>query len=148
MVLSRIPQRLHDSPQLRFIAAGAVAAGVNWLVRFPIELVMPFTPALLVATAIGMVCGFWLYRAWVFPGSDRSLLRQVRDFVLVNIAGQTTMFAVAVLAHSALLAAGTGALVSGGAAHMLGIAVGAVTNYFGHRHVTFASPPDPRERAP
>ena len=137
-------RRALDRPEARFLVAGGIAALVNWLVRFPVELVLPYFAALLVATCIGMTCGFLLYRAWVFPGSTRPLAGQVRDFILVNLTGQATMLGVAALVRQLLIAAGVGTLVAGASAHALGIAVGAVVNYLGHRHVTFTgggSPP-------
>lgn len=137
-----LARRALDRPETRFLIAGGIAALVNWVVRFPIELVLPFLASLAAATAIGMTCGFLLYRSWVFPGSERPLLAQIRDFVLVNLTGQATMLAVAAIARELLLAAGIGVLVAGGAAHALGIAVGAVVNYVGHRHVTFTATGD------
>ena len=122
----------------RFLVAGCIAALVNWLARFPVELFLPYIAALLVATAIGMTCGFLLYRAWVFPGSARPLAQQAGDFVLVNLGGQAAMLAVAALTRELMLLAQVETLVAGAAAHALGIAVGAVVNYLGHRDITFA----------
>lgn len=121
----------------RFLVAGAVAAFVNWLVRFPLDLVMPYAAAVVLATGIGMVCGFLLYRAWVFPGSDRSLAAQIVDFVLVNLVGMAVMVAIAVALRSLLLGADVNADVAAAVAHAVGIATGAVANFLGHRHVTF-----------
>jgi energy-coupling factor transport system substrate-specific component len=123
----------------RFLVAGAIAALVNWLVRFPIELVLPFFAALAVATCVGMTCGFLLYRAWVFPGSSRPIVGQVRDFILVNLTGQATMLGVAVLARQLLIEIQIDPVVAGASAHALGIAGGAVVNYLGHERVTFSS---------
>jgi len=129
-----------DRPEGRFLVAGGIAALVNWLVRFPVELVVPYLAALLVSTCVGMTCGFLLYRAWVFPGSPRPLAGQIRDFILVNLTGQAAMLAVAASLRPLLMLVAVGALLAGASAHALGIAVGAVVNYLGHRHVTFARP--------
>ena len=126
-----------QSSQSRFLVAGAAAALVNWLARFPVELVLPFAAAVAVATGIGMACGFVLYRSWLFPGSDRPITAQMRDFVLVNLLGQATMLGLAILLREAFILAGLSAWIAGAAAHALGIAAGAVVNYLGHRHVTF-----------
>ena len=142
-----LARRALDRPEARFLIAGGIAALVNWLVRFPVELVLPYFAALLVATCIGMTCGFLLYRAWVFPGSTRPLAGQVRDFILVNLTGQATMLGVAALVRQLLISLDVGTLVAGASAHALGIAVGAVVNYLGHRHVTFSGADrDPSER--
>jgi len=134
-------RRLLDRPQGRFVVAGGIAALVNWLVRFPIELAVPYFAALLLATSMGMACGFVLYRSWVFPGSTRSLAGQIRDFILVNLTGQAMMLAIATIARQLLLAVQVGPLIAGAAAHTLGIAVGAIVNYLGHRHLTFTTAP-------
>ena len=132
-----LPRRALDRPEVRFLVAGGIAALVNWLARFPVELVLPYFAALLVATAVGMTCGFLLYRAWVFPGSTRPLAGQIRDFILVNLTGQATMLAVATLVRQLLVAIGVETIIAGSSAHALGIAIGAIVNYLGHRHVTF-----------
>jgi putative flippase GtrA len=143
-----LARRTFDRPEGRFLVAGGIAALVNWLVRFPVELILPYFAALIVATCVGMTCGFLLYRAWVFPGSTRPLAGQIRDFVLVNLTGQATMLGVAALVRQLLISVEVGTLVAGASAHALGIAVGAVVNYLGHRHVTFTAadggPPEGR----
>jgi len=126
-----------QSPQSRFLVAGGIAALVNWLVRFPLELVLPFAGAVLAATGIGMACGFVLYRGWVFAGSDRPIMAQIRDFVLVNLLGQATMLGLAVLTRELLVLGGVSTLVAGASAHAFAIAAGAIVNYLGHRHITF-----------
>lgn len=123
--------------QARFLLAGGIAAGVNWLARFPLEEIMPFWAAVLGALAIGMVCGFWLYELWVFPGSPRPLKYKVRDFLAVNAVTQAVMFVVAVALRSLAIAMGVEARWAGAGAHFLGIAAGAVVSFFGHRSVTF-----------
>jgi putative flippase GtrA len=134
-----------DRPQGRFIIAGGIAALVNWLVRFPIELAVPYFAALLLATSIGMACGFLLYRSWVFPGSARSLAGQIRDFILVNLTGQATMLGIATIARQLLLTIEVGPLIAGAVAHALGIGLAAIINYLGHRHLTFTrAAPRPR----
>jgi putative flippase GtrA len=132
-----LARRALDRTESRFLVAGGIAALVNWLVRFPVELVLPFFPALAVSTLVGMTCGFLLYRGWVFPGSARPIIRQVCDFGLVNLAGQATMLGVAALVRELFILAGITTVVAGASAHALGIAVGAAVNYLGHRHVTF-----------
>ena len=128
---------IRDLPQpVRFLLAGGFAAAVNWLARFPLSMAMPFVPAVLAATVIGMAVGFALYQTLVFPGSRRPLLARLRDFVFVNILASAGVVAVA-LAAVLVLRLG---LVQGPAeavAHAAGIAAGAALNFFGHRAVTF-----------
>ena len=136
-----LARRAMDRPQARFLIAGGIAALVNWLVRFPIELVVPYFAALLLATSIGMTCGFLLYRSWVFPGSTRSLADQIRDFILVNLTGQATMLGIATIVRQLLFVVEIGPFIAGAVAHALGIGAGAIVNYLGHRHLTFTAAP-------
>ncbi len=129
------------SPEVvRFLIAGGSAAAINWLSRIALSLVMPYLPAMLVAYGIGMAAGFWLYRTFVFRGASTGRLsRQAAFFVAVNAVG-----AGVVLGVSAALVAVLAALlpvlplpVVEALGHGAGIAVGAVSNYFGHQVLTF-----------
>jgi energy-coupling factor transport system substrate-specific component len=121
---------------MRFLLAGGFAAGVNWLVRFPLSMLMPFLPAVVAATGVGMAVGFVIYQAFVFPGSSRPLLLRIRDFIMVNIVASIGVAIVAMLGRSALLH-----FMDPGPAqaigHALGIMAGALLNFIGHRSVTF-----------
>ena len=131
-----------DSEVVRFLLAGGSAAAINWFARILLSLVMPFEAALLVAYAIGMAAGFVLYRRFVFRGAGAGAMRrQLAAFLVVNALG-----AGVVLAVSAGLVAALGAVmpslplaVAEALGHGVGIAFGAVANYFGHRLLTFAT---------
>ncbi len=123
----------------RFLVAGGLSSLVNWLVRFPLSVVMPFMAAVALAYAVGMVIGFKLYRSWVFPGSTLSIGAQAVRFVAVNALGLAT---VVVSARLFVLVLSLGDLLSVGhaeaLAHGAAIVTGAVVNFIGHRAVTFA----------
>jgi energy-coupling factor transport system substrate-specific component len=127
------------APQGRFLIAGAFASLVNWVARFPLELIMPFAAAVLGAMVIGMICGFLLYDRWVFPGSSRPLALKIRDFVAVNFVSQLIMFVVSIGVRELLLLTGLATMLAGAAAHLIGIASGAIFSFFGHRSVTFGA---------
>jgi putative flippase GtrA len=130
-------RRLPLSQPLRFIIAGGFAAAVNWLVRFPLAAMMPFVPAVAVATGIGMIVGFLTYRQFVFPGSQRPLFGQIRDFIGVNLLGMAVTVAVAAASRHALVAVIGPLSAVDALAHATGIAAGAVANFLGHKRVTF-----------
>lgn len=139
MGLSKTARDVLTGPQGKFLVAGSIASLVNWLARFPLEVVMPFAAAVLGAMVIGMICGFLLYDRWVFPGSVRPLVVKIRDFVGVNIASQAVMFVVSVGVRELLLLAEWSVTIAGAAAHLIGIAMGAFFSYFGHRSITFGA---------
>ena len=124
-----------EDRRIRFIAAGTLAAGVNWAARFPLNTLMPFFAAVLCAAAIGMVVGFLLYRSFVFTGSQRAWHLQVRDFVIVNSLGAGITALVAVMLNDLLFV--TSMLDLSAVAHAFGIGAGATANYLGHKAITF-----------
>ena len=123
----------------RFLVAGGLSSLLNWLVRFPLSLLMPFQMAVGLAYGVGMVLGFALYRSWVFPGSNLPLSSQIPRFVAVNAAGLVTVMAassalVTVIGRSGLMPLS----VAEGMSHATAIVLGAVINFIGHRAISFA----------
>lgn len=123
--------------RLRFLLAGGFAAGINLLARIPLNAVMPFALAVIFASIIGMVVGFFTYRAFVFKGSERHIALQLRDFIMVNIGGTAVTAIVAVAARDYIFAPLDGGQVGLALAHALGILAGAAANYMGHARITF-----------
>ena len=121
---------------VRFLLAGGFAAFVNWVVRFPLSILLPFEAAVVAATAIGMMIGFIGYRFYVFPGSARSLLRQLRDFIVVNLVTLVAVAAAASVLRDLLLPF-AGPPLAEAVAHAIAIALGAGLNYVAHSLVTF-----------
>jgi len=122
---------------VRFLLAGGTAAGVNWLVRFPLSVIMPFLAAVVLAAAIGMLVGFLTYRAFVFPGSLRPLHLQLRDFIAVNLS-TLVVVAVAAMAIRGLLSPFMALPPAEAVAHAAAIAIGAILNYLAQSSLTFA----------
>lgn len=129
-MLSKLPQ------SARFLLAGGFAAGVNWLVRFPLSALMPFPAAVAAAAVIGMAVGFVTYRTFVFQGSSRRIHEQLRDFVLVNAVTMLAVTIAATFIRDALLLVMPSAFAEA-IGHALAIMLGAVLNYFAHGAITF-----------
>ncbi|WP_419828320.1 GtrA family protein [Methylobacterium sp.] len=123
--------------RVRFLFAGGFASGVSWLARFLFNTVMPYPAAVAAATVVGMVIGFVTYRSLVFQDSRRPLTAQLGGFLLVNLVGGVVTIAAAIASRDlVLLPLGLGAAAAS-VAHAVGIAAGAVANYFGHKNITF-----------
>lgn len=129
--MSRLPQIVS------FLLLGGLAAAINWGVRFPLSLFMPFPAAVFVAYTIGMAAGFALYRVFVFPSSVLPVRIQVVLFLIVNAVGAAIVMGVSLgLLHAVFPALGF-AIYPGAVAHGIGIAVGSVNNFIGHKYLTF-----------
>jgi energy-coupling factor transport system substrate-specific component len=142
LLMHAFVSRAHLFPQsIRFLLAGGFAAGVNWLVRFPLSAFLPFVIAVVLAAMVGMLIGFLAYRAFVFTGSSRSARSQIRDFLLVNAATLAIVAAAAIQFRAALLLV-MPLYLAEAAGHAAAIAVGAVANYLGHSAITFQNRPN------
>jgi putative flippase GtrA len=71
---------------LRFLAVGGLAAFLHWLARLFLSVWLPFSWAVIIAYAVGMVVAFLLNSIFVFPKSEKARHVQARDFVLVNLS--------------------------------------------------------------
>ena len=134
-------QAFRDLPQfVRFLACGGLAAGVNWSSRLLWSLVLPFGSSVLAAYATGMLVAFFLFRSFVFQGSELELASQGQRFVLVNLGGMAMTWALAILlVRWVLPAAGITSRVEP-IGHALAIAAPVATSWFGHRLLTFRQP--------
>lgn len=121
----------------RFLLLGGTAAAINWIVRFPLSLAMPFPAAVFAAYLIGMTAGFTLYRAYVFPGSPLPLGVQIGLFLAVNALGAVIVLGVSLALLDIVFPALGGAPFAEALAHGTGIAVGAAVNFVGHKYLTF-----------
>ena len=132
---------------MRFLVVGGSAAAINWLLRFPLVLIMPQEWAVLLAYAVGMSVGFTLYRRFVFPGSDRPVGEQAMIFVVVNLVGAVVVLTTTLILVAMLTPLTVPDFVHEGLAHGTAIGLGAVINFLGHRSLTFRRPAM-REAAP
>lgn len=138
-LVRRIAARAKESPLLRFLVAGGLAAGVNWLTCRALSLALPFPLAVALAQIVGWAAGFLLYRKHVFVGSTLPLRTQLARFLAVNaLTGLETWVLAVALAEWGLPALG---MPESGAAeaiaHAVAIAAGAATSFVGHKFVSF-----------
>lgn len=123
----------------RFLLTGGVAAGVNVAARWLLSHAMTYEIAVVLAYLVGMITAYLLSRAFVFARSGRTVADEAVRFALVNVVALLQVWLVSVgLARLAFPALGF-AWHADTIAHLIGVAIPAVTSYFGHRHFSFAS---------
>lgn len=71
---------------LEFLAVGGLAALLHWLVRLFLSIWLPFSWAVIIAYAVGIIVAFLLNSFFVFPKSEKARHTQARDFILVNLS--------------------------------------------------------------
>ena len=121
-----------------FLVASGIAAGVNFASRFAFDVFAPYAVAIVLAYGVGMATAFVLNRRFVFTDAGRPLHHQAGWFVAVNVAAVLQTLAVSLLLARWALPAIGWTWEPEAVAHAVGIAVPAVTSYFGHRHLSFA----------
>jgi energy-coupling factor transport system substrate-specific component len=123
----------------RFLLAGGLAAAINWLARLTLSFALPLEMAILVAYAIGMLAGFFLYRHFVFRNVEGPIGRQIAVFLVVNAFGAMVVLA-ATFSLMTLIEFTTPTLkpaLIAALAHGFAIGIGAITNYLGHSALTY-----------
>jgi putative flippase GtrA len=122
---------------LKFLVTGGVAAAVNLACRYVLNRYMAFELAVVFAYIAGMATAYVLARLFVFQASGRSIVSEVRRFVLVNLFALVLVWLISVgLARLAFPSIGF-AWHAQDIAHLIGVGIPAVTSYYGHRLYTF-----------
>ncbi|SRR5258708_28975887 len=137
MLTARIMDSDERSRFVRFLAAGAAAASINFGSRFVFSLWLPYPWAITCAYFLGLTSGFIFMRQFVFAGRGKAIVPQAVKFVIVNgLAVLQTLVVSLLLARWLLPAMGfnTHAEAIG---HAFGVAIPIVTSYLGHRYTTF-----------
>lgn len=128
---------LLGSQYMRFLMAGALAALANFGSRFFFSRFVDYSVAILLAYLVGMLVAFILMREQVFRATEGPLLRQAGAFVLINILAVLQTLAVSLVLARWLLPSFGVIDHAESIAHLVGVAVPAVTSYFGHKWLTF-----------
>jgi putative flippase GtrA len=124
---------------LLFLAVGGTAAGLHWLARLLLSFWLPFSWAVVLAYAVGMLVAFLLNRMYVFPQSARPLELQCRDFVLINVAMFPMVWAAAVLINHLLKQLGV-ERHSEELAHAVAISLPVVATFLLYKFLAFKEP--------
>lgn len=120
-----------------FLLVGGSAATAQWLARFPLNLIMPYPAAVVVAYGVGMAIAFELNRRYVFPAGADARHRQFVRFFMVNILSFATVWAVSVGLGSVLLPRFMAPALAEALGHGVGVLSPALASYFLHKHFTF-----------
>lgn len=124
-----------------FVVAGGLAAGVNFLSRIGFNQFFGYSVSIVLAYLVGMVTAFLLTRHGVFAPSGKSVRVEAAWFTLVNLLAVAQTLVISLLFANVLLPQLGVEEFRKALAHAVGIAIPAVTSYFGHRYWTFGVRP-------
>ena len=121
-----------------YLGAGITAAASNFAARFAFSHVVSFEVAVALAYVVGMIVGFTLMRSYAFTSSRRPMSRQMLDYCWVNLLGVVqTVVTSSLMLRQVFPHFFSDADLLEPWAHLFGIAVPAVSSYFGHKWFTF-----------
>ena len=135
-----LPARSREGRRaMLFLLAGGIAAAVNIVSRILLNLAMPYEAAIVLAYLCGMTAAYAANRLWVFDPSGRAVAREYARFALVNVLGVAQVWLISVgLARYGFPWIGF-VWHADTVAHVIGVAVPAITSYLGHKHFTFVT---------
>lgn len=122
---------------VRFVATGAVAAVVNLTVATLCRMVMPFPVALIIGYVAGMIVAFYMFQKIIFRDPTGPVGKRMFRFTVVNLVGLALSWCVSMMMAYWVLPAMHWTFHPEFVANAVGIAVPAVSSYFGHKHYTY-----------
>ena len=128
---------LISSEFMRFLAVGGFAAGVNFISRIFLNEYMSFRWAVFVAYLIGMLTAYLFSRWLVFEPSGKHPGNELFHFTLVNLAAVAQVWLISVGLAEYLFPAIGFTFYSHEIAHLIGLAIPAITSYYGHKYFSF-----------
>jgi putative flippase GtrA len=126
-----------SSQFLRFLVTGGVAAAVNLVSRYFLNLFTSFGVAVVIAYLIGMTVAYILARLFVFERSGRSAFSEFRRFTIVNLFALFFVWAISVGLARIVFPAIHFNWHAEDVAHFIGVLAPAVTSFLGHRYYSF-----------
>lgn len=122
---------------VRFLAAGGLAAFLQWSSRFLFDVYFSYSTSVVLAYGVGLASGFLLSRSLVFIKSQNHPRRQLTYFIVINLLGLPVVWAISVFLGLKLLPNYMGAEVARAVGNAIGILSPVGANYLLHKFVTF-----------
>jgi len=119
-----------------FLFVGGTAAFINWSSRLAISSFFSFPAAVSIAYMIGMATAFMLNRLFIFKRSERPILKQARDFIIINFSFMpvvlcSSIFIEKILRHMGMV------LYTEAVAHGLSVSLPAILSFLLYKFVAF-----------
>ena len=122
---------------MQFLLVGGFAALVNFISRIFINEFVNYRIAVVLAYVVGMLTAFILSKIFVFETSGRHHLHELRDFTIVNILAVIQVWLISVGLAEYLFPAIGFNFFAPEVAHLIGLAIPAITSYYGHKYFSF-----------
>jgi len=122
---------------LMFLITGSIATAVNFFSRILYGFFMNFSLSIFMAYLTGMVVSFFLTKHFVFKLSSRSLYSSCFWFLLVNSMTALLVWSVSLGLSDHLLPLLGINTFRHEIAHAISLGIPVVSNFIGHKHLSF-----------
>ncbi|HIP11610.1 MAG TPA: GtrA family protein [Arcobacter sp.] len=122
---------------LIFLFVGGFAALINLGSRLWLNEYMSFGKSVVLAYLLGMVTAFIFSKFFVFERSQRSTIREIFNFTLVNIVAIIQTYIISVGLAEYFFPKIEFTFYSYSIAHATGVVFPVFTSYLGHKYFTF-----------
>lgn len=123
----------------KFLLAGGLAAGANFLSRLALQPLTGFNLAVVLAYLVGFGTAFTLNRIFVFPSSGKPMRVEIGWFFLFNLIAFPVVVVSAVLLRDYVFVRFLPRALAETVAHGVSILIPVVFNFAAHRLVTFGN---------
>lgn len=124
---------------LQFLLVGSSAAAINFISRIGFSEFFSYRVSIVFAYLVGMVVAFILFKKLVFKKSDKHYIDEIKGFVIVNILSILQVWIISVGLAEYLFPYLDYHFYEKEIAHFIGLAVPAISSYFGHKHFSFSN---------
>lgn len=131
---------------ITFLLTGGIAALVNVGSRAGLSLFVSYQSAVLLAYLFGMITAYALSRWFVFDASGKPVSEELAKFALVNVIAAAQVWSVSMVLNYYLLPAINWSFERELVAHLIGVVSPVATSYFGHKHFSFGTGTQQRNR--
>jgi putative flippase GtrA len=122
-----------------FVAAGGVAACVNFFSRMLLSHWLAYSAAIIIAYLLGMITAFVLNRLLVFKRVSHSMLHQLFWFTVVNMVAMLQTLGISLLLAEWMFPRIGFAWHPESVAHAFGVVIPVITSFVGHKYLSFKS---------
>lgn len=120
-----------------FLLVGATSAVITLIVRYILNLVIPFEAAVALSHAVGVSIAFPLNKVFIFAQSKEHFQGQFFRFLLINLISLALSTLASSFFYRVILPVIGVHFHPDVIANILGLACAAVPSYVGHKHFSF-----------
>lgn len=124
---------------LKFLFVGGSAAILNWISRIILNLWTTFPIAVALAYLFGMSFAFVTNKIFVFPQSNRSTKKQIRDFTVINLVNFPILWILSIIFKLFIENILGITLYSAEIAHFIALSIPMFINFLIYKFIAFGN---------